>query len=218
MMKKMLTMVAVMLMVSGVALGDGMNMKGQSGGVLIPDAMISQRLSVGMSYLDLDKDAEVGTAIGIGLADRFEVSYARQDNLVNVVGVKMGISGKEDGNKAAIAVGVVGENMDIEDVFNKPEVYVAAQIGIKQVDAIFVVRSEDIVSGRDYLFAGGVGIPVAEGWKVNGEFKQNSTVKNQWSGFLSRNMDNAVLKAGVVGVADENLNSQFFLSATIFGI
>ena len=222
-MKKVFMLVVGIMFFAVAAQAAGLDVIGQSGGYLVPNAQISNRLAVSTTYTNLDKNAANDVAVSLGVLKHLEVSYARQDNQENIYGAKLGFSFKKKTLATSFALGVVSTNIQSVSGLNALDAYLAGQLGFQilkhNVDAVLVLNSTDSFGTRKYLGQASVGVEVVKGWDVYGEFVQNpEKTHNQMSAFVQRDLGNAVIKAGVADLAGNKLDNQFFLSASILGI
>ena len=213
--------VAVMILAASVAQAAGLNQEGQSGGYLVPNAQISNRLSVNAAYVDLNSNSANQVGVTAGVLKHLEAGYTRADNNVNTFHAKLGFSFLKKTLDTSFAVGAIGRTVEGVRALDTFDAYLAGEIvlkDLKNTDLTLVLRGTDASGQTEYLGEASVGVEVLKGWSVYGEFAQKvNAANNQMSLFVQRDLGTAVVKAGVADLGN-GVDDQFFLSASISGI
>ena len=220
-MRRILLVVVAMILAASVAQAAGLDGIGQSGGYAVPNAQISNRLSVNTTYTDLDTNSANQVGVTVGVLKHLEAGYTRTDNNLNTLHAKLGFKFMQETLDTAFALGVVANDVESLSGLDTLDLYLAGQLTLKKLnnaDLTLVLRSTDASGDREYLGEALLGVEVVKGWAVYGEFAQKiNAASNQWDVFVQRDLGAAVLKAGLTDLA-AGTDGQFFLSASISGI
>lgn len=217
-MKKLYTLVIAVVLLAGLS-SVALAGVAESGGYLVPDTSISQRLTIGTTYTDLN-DGNSANIIeaSLGVLDVLELSYGRVDASTNVFGAKLGINYLKKDYGVGAALGVTGTTVESAGNLNSLDLYLALSGKVKFIDLVGVARSTDVSGEREYLFEGSLGAEVIKGVSLYGEFAQKpNLLDNQLAVYVQRSITNANVRVGVTSLDKFNEN-QVFVSAYISGI
>jgi len=216
------TMVMAMILMASVAtMAAGLDQEGQSGGYLVPNAQISNRLSVHTTYTDLNTATANQVGITVGALKHVEAGYTRYNNKVDAYHAKLGFSFGQKALNAAFAVGAIGRVVESNTSANSADAYLASEFTFKKLknaDLTLVARASDVTGPCKVTGEGSLGVEVIKGWSVYGEYVQTPKADtNKMAAFVQRDLGNAVLKAGVADTSKDK-DRQLFLSASVSGI
>ena len=221
-MKKLIMVVAMLMLFATVVKAEGLNMVGQSGGFYVPDAQIAQRLTLATHYINMDGYGVNTVSITGGVFKNFELGFSRVDLLsenINVYHAKAGLNFDVKPAKIFVALGVDGGDIESVSALNYLNYYAAGQCNFqlfkKNATVDLVARSSDSTGEREYTGEALVGIELVPHWSVFSEFRQNVTAAtNNWSLFVRKANGIATIDAGVADTGATTGN-QFFLGLSI---
>jgi len=217
-MKKMFLVAMAVMLLSTVAMAAGTNMYGESGGYLVPDAQISQRLMVSTHYVDLNSTAAGSVSLTGGAFEKVEVGVTRSRaaNInSNVYHAKLGFSFKQKLLKTSFALGARGADIQSLSGLNYFDYYLAGQFKLTALnyglDITLGTLSSDANGKRKYTGFGLLGVGIAKNLSLYGEYKQNTVpAYNNWSVFVRRATAESFVDFGMMDAGIGQVNQVFF--------